>query len=440
MSKDRNPEELAQYLDSLLQASTMPSAEDIDDPLVEVALQLAQEQPPQLSTDAHARILKKVRQAHQTTTSTPDIKPKRIISFSVQPILRWVAVFAIFIVLMNNVAVPAMADSLPGDILYPAKLVLESVELGLATSDTNRAEVYIRQAERRLDEANKLLDSNRVNEQLIVKSLDNLKRANQLQLNNTVIQSQVASTLVKVENLIERIAEVKPAVADTLSQQLLATSPTAEPTFVVEDRNQIIEPTTTATATLTPTLTFTPTLTNTPIPTATHTLTPTDTPTATPTLEPSPTYTDEPTLTPVYESYIGVVSATTYVNIRSLPTIDSEIIQQVAPGTIVTIISESIDSLWLKIEIDEELQGWIASSLIVEGTIPVFTLPSEAGLEPTTLPSSSNPPDDPADTTGSPASNQGNDDNNKFGCDGQGNSCNVGNQGNNNGNKGKGKN
>lgn len=447
MAKDRNPEELARYLDELLQSSTLPSPNGVDDPLVEVALQLIQDKPPQLSADVQARMLKKVHRAHQSTLPVSNIKPKQIIRFPTQSILRWVAVFAIFIFLMNNVAVPAMAASLPGDILYPAKLAIESVELGLATSNTSRAEVYILHAERRLDEANKLLDSNTVNEQLITQAFDNIDRVNQLQLTSPIVQAQIASTWDEMDDLIERITEIEPTVANTLSQQLLTISPTKNSTLVVEESIPITEPTATFTPTAThtqthtpiPTATFTeqPTATFTEQPTATHTLTPTDEPTVTLTPEPSPTSTEEPTPTETYESYVGVVSATTYVNIRTLPTTDSEIIRQVIPSTIVNVIGESLDGQWLKIIINDTHQGWIASSLIVEGTIPLFTLSSDAESEPTILPSVINPFDDtsiPSDTTTDTdtSSSQGNDDTNRFGCDGQGNSCNTDSQGNGN--------
>jgi hypothetical protein len=440
MSKNRNPEELAQYLDELLQSSRLLSIADVGDPLAEVALQLAHDKPPQLSEKARVRMLEKV---HQSTTYASSVKPKQTISFPIQVILRWVAVFVIFIVFMGNTAVPAMADSLPGDILYPAKLMIESIELSLATSDTIRAEVFIRQAERRLDEANKILESNIVNQQLIVKAIDNLESANQLESANPMIQAQIASTLNRTDNLIDRIAQIEPEVANTLYPQLLTISPTAEPALIAEESQPVGKPTTTATVTLTPTLTFTPTYTSTSMSTATFTPTsvPTATftkqPTSTSTPKPSPTYIDEPTLTLAYESYIGVVSATTNVNIRTLPTTDSEIIQQVTPGTIVTIVSESIDGLWLRIDMKDKQQGWIANSLIIEGTIPLFTLSSTTATELTlTLSSDVNLSDNPADTS---TSNQGNDDNNKFGCDGQGNSCNVGGQGNNKGNSEKNK-
>lgn len=432
MAKDRNPEELAQYLDELLQSSTMLSTAGADDPLVEVALQLAHDKPPQLSKNARARMLEKV---HQSTAHAPSAKPKRTISFPVQAILRWVAVFVMFIIFMGNIAVPAMADSLPGDILYPAKLTIESIELSLATSDTTRAEVFIRQAERRLDEATKILRANIVNEQLIVNAIDNLESANQLKPTNPMIQGQIASTLNRTDNLIEQIAEIEPEVATTLYPQLLAISPTTEPTLIAEESHPVSEPTTTATVTHTPTWTFTPTYTHTSVPTLTSTSTP----------KPSPTNTDEPTPTLSYESYIGVVSATTNVNIRTLPTTDSEIIQQVTPGTIVTIVSKSIDGLWLRIDMKDKQRGWIANSLIIEGTIPLFTLSSTTvatEIEPT-LPSDVNLSENPTDTvdTTTDTSNQGNDDDNKFGCDGQGNSCNSGNQDNNDkGDNGKNKN
>ena len=447
MSKDRNPEEFAQYIEDLIQSPELPSANIVDDPLVEVALQLAHDKPPQLSAEMRARMLRKVQEANQNNVT--ETRPQQTLSFPVQHILRWVAVFAVVILLMNNVALPAMADSLPGDILYPAKLTIETIELSLASSDTSRTDVYIRQAQRRLDEAEQLLDRNIVNEQLFTKTLENLDSASQLSPTNPVIQAQITANLTAVNTLVERVADRDPLVANNLSQQLAELMPTPEPIEIAETSSKMPEPT--LTPMITSSLTLTPTDTSTPKPSATDTSVPSNTPTLEPsatfttvqtdtkTPVPSPTFTDEPTLTPTYESYVAVVSATSYVNIRRLPTTDGEILQQVAPGTIVNVIGKSIDAQWLKIEIKDGQQGWIASSLIVKGTVPEFTLSStENVFDPTPQLTGINPSDTSSNTSDSVSdnsgSNQGNDGINKFGCDGQGNSCNTQSQGNGNGN------
>jgi hypothetical protein len=122
-------------------------------------------------------------------------------------------------------------------------------------------------------------------------------------------------------------------------------------------------------------------------------------------------------LIPTYESYVGVISASGNVNMRKEASTSAEIIGSVSPGTIVTIIGESDDGAWLQIDIRDEIQAWVASSLIVEGTIPLVTA---AGSSSNGSPLDSNTGNNQANN-----SNQGNDGSNKFGCDGRGNSCNA---------------
>ena len=448
MTPDRNPEELAQYLDELFRTQDTPSVDTIDDPQVEVALQLAQTNPPQLSDEARARMRSKVQQAHQKKVNPP----KRPIQFPGQRVLRWVAGFVLVFFLMNNVAVPVMADSLPGDLLYPVKRALESMELSLATSDMNRADVYFTQASRRLNESQRLLTAEVIDEDLVLQAIENLTQANQLNVGGGDIQTRLDSLSTQITDHIEDVSLQDVTTAEMLNEQLSSNLPPPEEQSVSEQSAPIVEDVPTATDTSTPSPTTTPTytatatLTPTATSTPTHTATssPTATLTATSTLTPSATPTDEPTLTPTYESYIGVVSATANVNIRTLPTTDGEIVAMVAPGTIVTVIGESLDGQWLKVAINGDQMGWIASSLIEEGTVPLFVAPPETSIEETEpLPSVQDTEPIQSDTTtDTSATNQGNDGINKFDCDGQGNFCNAGNQGNNgnnNGNNGNGK-
>lgn len=455
MSQNRNPDELAQYLDELLQSAGSISPDEIDDPLAEVAMQLAQDTPPKLDTAMRARMREKVQQAHHTRTTS-----KRTIQFPTQTVLRWVAVLAIFVVLLNNVAVPAMADSLPGDALYPVKLAIESVELGLTTSDEIRADVYIRQAERRIEEAQRLLDADIVNTQLITQAINNLSNADQLVTDTSTTHRQIVSVTDHTVQFVAQVAERDPESAAELYVQLADMNMTSAQIAATEEPDtpgesqpiaeETVEPTDIPTETPQPTETDTPTDVPTETPEPTETDSPTDTPepAETDTPEPSPTETEEVTPIPTYESYIGVVSATANVNIRELPTTDSEIVEQVAPGTIVTVIGESVDGEWLQISVDDEIEGWIAYTLIVEGTVPQFTAATET-IEETVVPQSDTSNVDAvqtgsdtgtsSDNNSNSSTNQGNDGINKFGCDGQGNSCNASDQSSNNSNNNKDK-
>ncbi|MFF4368722.1 DUF5667 domain-containing protein [Streptomyces sp. NPDC001594] len=55
----------------------------------------------------------------------------------------------------------ASTDALPGDSLYPVKLGMEDLKLGLADEDADRGELYLDQASNRLSEARRLMERGR---------------------------------------------------------------------------------------------------------------------------------------------------------------------------------------------------------------------------------------------------------------------------------------
>ncbi|MFD0381003.1 DUF5667 domain-containing protein [Streptomyces sp. NPDC127112] len=55
----------------------------------------------------------------------------------------------------------ASTDALPGDSLYPVKLGMEDLKLGLADKDADRGELYLDQASSRLSEARRLMERGR---------------------------------------------------------------------------------------------------------------------------------------------------------------------------------------------------------------------------------------------------------------------------------------
>ncbi len=82
------------------------------------------------------------------------------ISFKEAPMLAFVKVFLVLAVAMGGSvgAAEATHESLPGSPLYPLKLQLEDWQLDFTPQPATRAEVAMRLAERRLDEALELAD------------------------------------------------------------------------------------------------------------------------------------------------------------------------------------------------------------------------------------------------------------------------------------------
>ena len=126
---------LADELDKRLPAGTLDTPTSDPDPLLRAAIRLARAPRPPLSSEAMARIQAQVVATHrrQFPSSAPRL---RVYSFT-----RYLAVASVVMVLFFAGFIPAMASSVPGEILYPVKTALENVELALATSDEAQANV-----------------------------------------------------------------------------------------------------------------------------------------------------------------------------------------------------------------------------------------------------------------------------------------------------------
>ena len=72
---------------------------------------------------------------------------------------RYALAFAVMVLAIFSASGVAAASSLPGDPTYSLKVAYEQVELALATDDAAKVEVLARQADRRLDELNRVAAS-----------------------------------------------------------------------------------------------------------------------------------------------------------------------------------------------------------------------------------------------------------------------------------------
>ena len=69
---------------------------------------------------------------------------------------RYALAFAVVMLAIFSASGVAAASSLPGDVTYSLKLAYEQVELALASDDAVKVEVLAHQADRRLDELNRV--------------------------------------------------------------------------------------------------------------------------------------------------------------------------------------------------------------------------------------------------------------------------------------------
>ena len=149
---------LAERLDALLPPGTPPTAGGSaeGDPRVAAALRLAQAEHPVLPSEALARIEAQVLAAARQMPPIPagPVVPRSGLGMLARFVLLVVALGAV----LGMGLYAAVAASLPGDALYSFKGVVEQVELDAASGPQALAETHLRQAERRIDESDRLLE------------------------------------------------------------------------------------------------------------------------------------------------------------------------------------------------------------------------------------------------------------------------------------------
>lgn len=79
-----------------------------------------------------------------------------------QRLILQAASMAVILLISGNFVAVKAAESLPGDNLYPVKLLTEKAELALTFNEDKRIDLKFKLAERRLDEFSRLVESGRV--------------------------------------------------------------------------------------------------------------------------------------------------------------------------------------------------------------------------------------------------------------------------------------
>jgi SH3-like domain-containing protein len=86
-----------------------------------------------------------------------------------------------------------------------------------------------------------------------------------------------------------------------------------------------------------------------------------------------------PTVTPIPR--LGVVQSSQRVNVRSEPSTNAQALLVLDPGKQVEILHESEDGQWYRVRVDNNVEGWIAASLLDADPAP--TTVADAGSTPT---------------------------------------------------------
>jgi hypothetical protein len=167
------PDELANRLDAALPPShdTIPAVDD--DALVNLAIQLARTPRPEMAPETFARIQAQVIQAHRR--QQPIQRPA--LRLPMTPLMRWAAIFVIAVFFFGSAMIPAAASSLPGELLYSVKLGIEQIEVIAAPSPIALSVVHLNHAERRLSEAQILLERGQFESTLLIAGWESLARS-----------------------------------------------------------------------------------------------------------------------------------------------------------------------------------------------------------------------------------------------------------------------
>lgn len=252
------PDSLAEQLESVLPAGQRGVSGGSDNPLVQTAVIVSLAEFPELSENAMRRIEFRVLGHYEGLYGEQQVQKRG-------RLLHYAAAACLFLIMLIGVGLPFTADSLPGDALYPAKRLYEGLELGLAQSDEARAEVYLRQARRRADEAAELIALGKFQTSVVERALADLARAAAV---------YAGSDQVSEAQRVETTAEVlRTTVLDAQTRGLISSEALTDYASRIDNilTTPLLPPDDSVPSlpSLTPTLTSVP-----PSPTMTHTHTP----------------------------------------------------------------------------------------------------------------------------------------------------------------------
>ena len=239
-----------------------------------------------------------VRQRREPRLSWP--LPRRVSAWAT------VSVTAVLVLaLLTGTAVAASARSLPGDLLYPVKRVVENAQLSVTRDPTARETLQKQLEQRRLEEVQEVIKLGRVVERLDFSGMIEALEPGSWVIGNRTVLVDERTEVEGVPALGARAwveARVEhPGELVALRIRILAPPPTATPVPApaTEQPPTAIPPTATCTATTAPPPIQTPAAVSRPtLRPPIHTLEPSATPEPLLTLTPTPTATTAPTATP----------------------------------------------------------------------------------------------------------------------------------------------
>jgi len=399
---------LNERLDSMLSSDkVLEAAAQSKSPVFRAAAELTKAEHPQLSAEMRERMRAKVLKAVPTVQ-----KPTKQAIFR-PTFLSTVAKIAAVLVLIIFVGVatpPALANSLPGDFLYPAKRGLETVELVFAGDALGQVTVHLNQSERRLDESERLLAKGRFESSVMDDALISLESAIRIANDNNLFESYATLELRSSGILTDFVETLDTAEAANLVDDAeLARLESGEELVMAHLPSQMAEPSSSSEVTSRVEAS----------PTAETAVTAVETEASPEATEAVIVYMEETT---VY------VNAEGNVNVRDGAGTAYNVIARVIPNSAVTAIGVAGD--WTQVRLEDGRVGWIANFLLSQ-TPPVVE------AEATETVDTGTPVDTGAGTTGSTSSTSSSTNPPPTPCP-RGRSCEAPGHGNGGGNNGGG--
>jgi hypothetical protein len=397
---DRHHEidELADRLDTVLPPDSEQISPDIadDDVLLQIAARLASEQHPQPSFEAMARMQAQMLSAqHALKTASPRTSASggRILTLARRSLA---AVASIVLVLFF--ASPLVAQSVPGDLLYPAKITFEQIELGLASVVGDPAAVYLSHAKSRAAEAVKLAQRDSFSSDLIEDAAEEIEQAAENVDTDAGPAPEYAGKLAEIDALIDlAIAE---ALQDAADQSDVVRASTVIDRVRLGGDYQALGGTYDEGSAV---IVAPPDNSDMPQVDAI--------PDIVEGTEEAPNVIEIPTTAspaPIIATIIGDGK----INLRQRPGLDQSILVQLNPGALVQIIRVSDDEEWVQVRLPDGTEGWVAEFLVAVGQIPTTASGAQSGAAPNA-----------GGSIGGAGNPQGN--NSDFDCGQPGNACNA---------------
>lgn len=223
-----NPKQLNNIIDNIFESEDVRRAAlQGDNPLHRSIARLSDKaSQPQLAPTAKANMLQQVLDSVNPTPSVPKVKPHANV---IRPtfwtyLAKAAAGFVVAMVVAGLVAVPASADSLPGDTLYPVKRQVEAVQRVMALSPESRAEIYLSQAQTRLEELQQLVEQDEFEESLLDDGFDSINESITIALENDLYDADLG-LLVQTDTALNAYGEAlsalerNPLIGDALISQ-----------------------------------------------------------------------------------------------------------------------------------------------------------------------------------------------------------------------------